>query len=190
MLATHFLPEQDFDQFGDWLREQSPDTLATYFGIAASPAFISNLMDKIKSNPGEHHFLVATSNSKWVGVIHMACVGNHDMEFGIMVAEDCRYQGIADQLMNESITWIRNRGYDHLYLHCLNRNRAMKHLATKHGLTVYEDHGDAEVCTKVPPPSFFTYAQEAITANKNIFFVSLNQSWSPFKNTPVATPTK
>lgn len=180
MLATRFLPIHEFEQYGTWLREQSAESLATYFGIAVSPTFINSLLDGILSNPEEHYFLIATQGNKWVGVIHMARVSEKDMEFGIMVSENHRHQGIADQLMSEAIVWIRNRGFDTLYLHCLNRNSAMKHLATKHGLEVHEEHGDAEVATHVPPPSLLTYTQEALTANKNIFFMNLQNAWRPF----------
>lgn len=180
MLATRFLPMQDFALYGDWLREQSAETLATYFGIAVGPTFINSLIDGVVSNPEEHYFLVATSRDKWVGVIHMARISDKDMEFGIMVAEDHRHQGIADQLMEEAINWIRNRGFSTLYLHCLNRNSAMKHLATKHGLELHENYGDVESATHVPPPSLLTYAQEAMTANKNIFFINLQNMWRPY----------
>lgn len=180
MLATRFLPIQDFHLYGDWLRQQSQETLSTYFGAAISPTFINSLMDGIESNPEEHYFLIATKGSKWVGVIHMARISEKDMEFGVMVAEDARHQGVADQLMDEAITWIQNRGFDKLYLHCLTWNRAMKHLATKHGLEVHEDHGDSEVCTHIPPASLLTYTQEAMTANKNIFFMNLQNAWRPF----------
>jgi GNAT superfamily N-acetyltransferase len=180
MLATRFLTEKEYPLYKDWLLSKSSDTLATYFGIAVSDAFINTLIDKILADPEKHYFLVATYGTTWVGVIHMARVSDRDMEFGIMVTEDCRHQGIADQLMSEAITWIRNRGFDTLYLHCLNRNTAMKHLADKHGLDVYEDHGDAEVCTKVPPPSLLTYAQEAMITHKNIFFLNLQNMWAPY----------
>jgi GNAT superfamily N-acetyltransferase len=180
MLATRFLAMHEFPLYGDWLREQSADTLATYFGIAVSPTFINSLIDGILSNSEEHYFLVATLGTEWVGIIHMARISDKDMEFGIMVAEEYRHKGIADQLMSEAIIWIQNRGFDTLYLHCLNRNNAMKHLATKHGLELHENYGDVESTTHVPPPSLLTYAQEAMTANKNIFFMNLRNTWKPY----------
>lgn len=181
MLATRFLTQKEFPLYKDWLAEQSAETLATYFGVATSEAFIDSLLEKIERNPDNHYFLVATMGTRWVGVIHMARISERDMEFGIMVAEDCRHQGIADQLMKEAIIWIQNRGFDTLYLHCLNRNTAMKHLATKHGLELHEDYGDVEAITHVPPPSILTYAQEAMTTNKNIFFMNLENAWTPFR---------
>jgi GNAT superfamily N-acetyltransferase len=110
----------------------------------------------------------------------MARISEHEMEFGVMVAEQYRNQGIADQLMSEAIVWIRNRGFDTLYLHCVTWNRAMKHLAHKHGLIMQEDHGDADVCSRIPPPSMISYAQEAATHNRNIFVMGVQQAWRPF----------
>jgi len=180
MIATRFLAIHDFHLYGDWLRERSSDTLANYFGITVSPTFINSLLDGILSNPDEHYFLIATQGNKWVGLIHLARISEKDMEFGVMVSEDHRHEGIADQLMQEAIIWIRNRSFNTLYLHCLNRNAAMKHLATKHGLELHEQYGDIEATTRVPPPSMLTYAQEAFTTNKNIFFLNLQNIWAPY----------
>lgn len=180
MIATRFLGEQDYHLYGHWLREQSADSLAMYFGVAVSDAYIDHLIERIVANPNDHHFLVATIGNEWVGTIHLAQVSDHDMEFGVMVAENHRHRGIADELMGEAIVWIRNRGFSHLYLHCLNRNAAMKHLAKKHDLVIHEDHGDVEAEVKLPPPSVLTYAQEVLNVQKNIFFLNLKQTWFPF----------
>jgi GNAT superfamily N-acetyltransferase len=180
MISTRFLSIDDHELYGSWLREQSEETLATYFGIAVNDTYIAHLVDGIACNPEEHHFLVATQGTTWAGVIHMARVSECEMEFGVMVAEQYRNQGIADQLMSEAITWIRNRGFDTLYLHCVTWNRAMKHLAHKHGLVMQEDHGDTEVCSRIPPASMISYAQEAATHNRNLFVMGLHQAWRPF----------
>jgi GNAT superfamily N-acetyltransferase len=180
MISTRFLSINDHELYGSWLREQSEETLTTYFGIAVNDTYITQLLDGIASNPEEHHFLVATQGTTWAGVIHMARVSECEMEFGVMVAEQYRNQGIADQLMSEAITWIQNRGFDTLYLHCVTWNRAMKHLAHKHGLVMQEDHGDTEVRSRVPPPSMISYAQEAATHNRNLFVMGLQQAWRPF----------
>ena len=180
MIATRFLSIDEFELYGDWLREQSPETLANYFGIGVNSTYINNVVDSITSNSEEHYFLVAQQGTEWVGVIHMARISEQDMEFGIMVSEHYRHQGVADLLMSEAITWIQNRGYDTLYLHCLNRNHVMQHLAVKHGLELIHDHGDVESKTKLPPPSMLSYCKEAATANKNIFYLNLQTIWRPF----------
>jgi GNAT superfamily N-acetyltransferase len=180
MISTRFLGIDDYELYGSWLREQSEETLTTYFGIAVNDTYINHVVDGIASNPEEHHFLVATQGTTWAGVIHMARISEHEIEFGVMVAEQYRHQGIADLLMGEAIVWIQNRGFETLYLHCVTWNRAMKHLAHKHGLVMHEDHGDTEVCSRVPPASMISYAQEAATRNRNIFVASIQQVWRPF----------
>jgi GNAT superfamily N-acetyltransferase len=180
MITTRFLTINEFELYGDWLCEQSPETLANYFGIAVSSTYINNLVDGIASNPEEHYFLIAQQGTTWAGVIHMARITEHDMEFGVMVTEQYRHRGIADQLMSEAITWIQNRGYDTLYLHCLNRNYVMQHLAAKHGLELVHDHGDVEGRTRIPPASMISYCKEAVTANRNVFLINLRNIWYPF----------
>jgi RimJ/RimL family protein N-acetyltransferase len=183
MISTRFLGITDYELYGSWLREQSKETLTTYFGIAVNDTYINHLIDGILSNPEEHYFLVAVQGTTWVGVIHMARISEHDMEFGVMVSEQHRHQGIANQLMSEAITWIQNRGYDTLYLHCLNRNHVMQHLAVKHGLALVHDHGDVEARAQIPPPGMISYAKEAVTHNRNLFVMTVQQAWRPFNET-------
>jgi RimJ/RimL family protein N-acetyltransferase len=180
MLATRFLAINEFELYGDWLREQSTETLSMYFGIPVNSTFINSLVDGILSNPDEHYFLVAMHGPIWVGVIHLARISETQMEFGIMVSEEHRHKGIADVLISEAITWIQNRGFNTLYLHCLNRNSVMKHLAQKHGLVLHENGGDIEAKTQVPPPSLLSYFAESVTAQKNIFFLNLRTTWGSF----------
>jgi RimJ/RimL family protein N-acetyltransferase len=180
VIQTRFLTTKEFKLYRTWLNERSADSLALYFGVATNSSFIDSVVDKIVSNTDNHYFLVATIGTKWVGVIHMAQISATQMEFGVMVDEQHRGEGIADALMCEAINWIQNRNFDRLYLHCLNRNTAMKHLASKHGLELHEEYGDIEAITHVPPPSILSYAQEALTVNKNIFFLNLQNSFAPF----------
>jgi len=180
MISTRFLGIDDYELYGSWLREQSEETLATYFGVAVNATYITHVVDGIISNPEEHYFLVAVQGTSWAGVIHMARVSEHVIEFGVMVAEQYRHRGIADLLMSEAITWIQNRGFETLYLHCLSRNHVMQHLAVKHGLTLVHDHGDVESKTKLSPPSLVSYCKEAATVNKNVFLINLQNIWRPF----------
>lgn len=180
MIQTRFLASHEYEGYRQWLLERDSETLTSYFGIITNETFINNLVDKIIANPQGHNFLIALIDNEWVGVIHMAKVSDTVMEFGVMVSESHRNRGVADELMSEAIVWIRNRGYDQLYLHCLNNNSAMKHLADKHGLSIQEKMGEIDSMTRVPPPSLVSYIQEASNCQKNIFFINLRKSWSPF----------
>jgi hypothetical protein len=56
MITTRFLGVDDYELYGAWLREQSEETLATYFGIAVNSTYINHVVDGIVSNPEEHYF--------------------------------------------------------------------------------------------------------------------------------------
>ena len=72
MISTRFLGIDDYELYGSWLRKQSQETLATYFGVAVGTTYINHVVDGIVSNPEEHYFLIAVQGSTWAGVIHMA----------------------------------------------------------------------------------------------------------------------
>jgi len=180
MYTTRLLDPSEFHLYGRWLKELDQESRDTYFGIATTPEYIDQLMEKIQTNPDQHNFLVAYKVQHWFGVIHLAEVSDTSVEFGISVDPDHRCEGIASILLDEAVIWVRNRGYETLYLHCISRNKAMQHLCTKHGLSMHTDHGDVDVATHLAPPSLFSFGKEYAAMNKNMFFVALNQMFSPY----------
>ena len=172
MLATKFLTFAEYDQYGDWLNSQDTETKNMYFGMAVSDDFIKHLMETIKQESEKHHFLVAYNSTGWVGTVHIA-TDNETAEFGIIVNSSLRKQGIGDQLIDEALTWSRNRRYKNLYMHCLSWNQAIKRLCIKHGLQVYNDKGESEVLMPLPPPSMFSIGKEAVARNRNAFYLML-----------------
>lgn len=180
MYATRLLDSSEFHLYGRWLKELDQESRDTYFGMATSLEYIDQLLEKIQSAPEKHNFLVAYRVDHWFGVIHLAEVNKTSVEFGISVDPEHRCNGIASLLLDEAVIWVRNRGFETLYLHCVSRNKAMQHLCTKHGLEMHTDHGDVDVHSHLSPASWFTLSKEYAAVNKNIFFVALNQMFSPY----------
>lgn len=177
MITTRFLPTGEYSMYGDWPLRQDPETLRNYFGIAVTPGFVRNLVDRVEFSPGKHQFLVAEDGSNWVGALHMAMNLNADIEFGIIVDREYRGRGIADQLMDEAVTWAQNRRYKRLYLHCLSWNQPIKHLCKKYGLEIQDRDGSGEVNVELPPPSMLSVGKELALANRNIFTRMLECKW-------------
>jgi GNAT superfamily N-acetyltransferase len=169
MITTMFLPRGEYDMYGDWLLRQDAETLKNYFGITVSHGFIRNLVDRVALSPGKHQFLIALDDNTWAGALHMAMNLNTDIEFGIIVANEYRGQGIADRLMDEAVTWAQNRRFQHLYLHCLSWNQPIKHLCKKYGLEIRNQDGSGEVTVELPPPSMISVGKEFAAMNRNIF---------------------
>jgi RimJ/RimL family protein N-acetyltransferase len=177
MVTTMFLSTSDYRLYGDWLNQQDDETLKMYFGISITRGFIRNFIDKIEANSDSHKFLVAFDNERWVGVLHMAIPDNNEVEFGFIVDQSYRGNGVADRLMDEGITWCQNRGFKRLFLHCLSWNQPIKHLCKKYGLELRSEQGDTEVNVPIPPPSLISIGKEFATQNRNIFTKIIEKSW-------------
>ena len=180
MIATEFLAANNYKQFGDWLKIQDEETRQLYFGVSGSYSIIDVLINRVMGDPENHYFLVAKDNNRWAGTIHIAIVGRA-VEFGIIVDQDYRGQGIASLLMDEALNWARNRGYTELFMHCLGWNKPIQHLCRKHGLETKDMYGDSEVEMKLPPANWITINKEFCIKNRNIYHKFLQNNWALYR---------
>ena len=116
MLTTEFLPRDQYSKYGSWLKAQDPQTLHDYFGYTMGQEAIDLLVHQLTSNIKRNHFLIAKMNGQWAGTIHIA-THEQEVEFGVIVALQYRKQGIANVMMDEAITWARNRYYRDRFMH-------------------------------------------------------------------------
>ena len=165
MLTTEFLLRDQFLKYGYWLTSQDPQTLHDYFGHSMGQEAIDSLIKQFSSNPKNNHFLIAKIDGQWAGTIHMATHGQ-EVEFGVIVALQYRKQGIANTMMDEAITWARNRYYKDLFMHCISWNRPIKQLCQKHGLVPRNMMGDSEANLTLLPPTPATYFKEQMSVAK------------------------
>lgn len=175
MIITEFLAVEDYQQFGDWLIIQDEETRQLYFGVAGSQYVVQTLMNRILAEPEKHYFLVAKDEYRWVGTIHIA-VSDDVVEFGIIVREEYRDQGIAGRMLDEAIVWCRNRGYKELFMHCLGWNKPIQHLCHKYGLETQNMYGDSEVEVKLPPANWATINKEFCIKQRNLYHVFLENA--------------
>jgi len=165
MLTTEFLLRNQYSKYGSWLKAQDLQTLHDYFGHSMSKSSIDALVKQFVSDLKNNHFLVAKIDGKWAGTIHIAARGA-EVEFGVIVSPKYRKQGIADTMMDEAITWARNRHYHRLFMHCINWNRPIKRLCNKHGLVPRNVMGDSEANLTLQPPTPVTFFKEQISVAK------------------------
>ena len=180
MIVTKFLPIDQFDQYGDWLRGQDIETCELYFGVAGSDHVIDNLMDRIHTNSADHWILVAQDQDLWIGTLHIAINGT-TVEFGLIVRPDRRGEGIASRMLEEALIWVRNRGYQELFMHCLGWNKPIRHLCHKHGLEPKNVYGDSEVEMKLPPANWVTINKEICINQRNWYHKFLQNNWALYQ---------
>lgn len=179
MITTRFLATGEFQQYADWLKKLDTETRATYFGIPYTDEQIGNLVSRIVEQSDRHHFLVAEYKGKWIGSIHIAETLDSEVEFGFVVDEKHRGNGIADRMMQEAVVWARNRGYSALYMHCLSRNTPIKRLCIKHGMILETEYGETETKMPLQPPDLTSITTEVVTRNRQVYRMVL-QSVNPF----------
>lgn len=165
MLTTEFLLRDQYAKYGSWLKTQDPQTLHNYFGYSMSKRAIDALVKTFIQNPRNNHFLVAKIDGKWAGTIHIASRGA-EVEFGVIVSPKYRKQGVANTMMDEAITWARNRHYKDLFMHCISWNRPIKRLCEKHGLVPRNMMGDSEANLQLDPPNWGTLFKEQMAITK------------------------
>jgi RimJ/RimL family protein N-acetyltransferase len=176
MITTRLLSVYEYSRYADWLKKLDTETRAMYFGVPHTNETIDTLVVGIIKNPKQHNFLVAEYQGSWIGCIHIAETQIDEVEFGIIVDQAHRKQGIANLLISEAILWARNRGYHSLYMHCLSWNQPIRHLCRKHGLSMTTEYGETETKMPLPPADIGTLTQEAIIRNKNVYRMLLQRT--------------
>jgi len=166
MLTTEFLPRDQFADYGSWLKSQDPQTLHNYFGYSMGQESVESLVKQFEKNSKNHHFLIAKIDGQWAGTIHIA-THDQEVEFGVIVRLQYRKQGIANTMMDEAITWARNRYFKDLFMHCISWNRPIKQLCQKHGLVPRNMMGDSEANLTLQPPTPATFFKEQLSAQRN-----------------------
>lgn len=63
-------------------------------------------------------------------------------------------------MIDEAITWSRNRHYQYLYMHCIGWNTPIKKMCFKHKLQTKNMMGESEVKMKLSPPDFLSLLKE------------------------------
>lgn len=129
------------------------------FGAVVNDEYIANYVEQSCNTP----------NNKWFGVdgevgIIAAChiaVNGDDAELGCSVEEDYRGQKVAQAMFDRAVTWLRARGIQEVYMHCLTENGAMKHIAKKNDMTLVSEYGETDATVHVEPPTLMTPLQDA-----------------------------
>jgi GNAT superfamily N-acetyltransferase len=182
MITYRVLFDQELPKYAVFLKQRSMGSLSIYFGHAVTNERIDMLVDDMVAKPDMHHVVVAEDvDGEIVGTVHIAHMNDHEVEFGVMVAEGYRKQGIASGLMDYAMTWSRNRGYTDLYMHCLSYNAPIKHLVTKHGLAISRDGIESDARVTLPPTNIFSIGHEMVLRQRNVMNATMNHTIQSFR---------
>jgi GNAT superfamily N-acetyltransferase len=137
------------------LKNLSEEDRYSRFGYHASDYNIDQFILQMCYHPKDHELWFARNDDSRVGWGHMA--KNQDGSWELAVSVDVEYQrqGVANMLMKEMLVWSKFHSIPEVYMHCIENNRVIQHLAQKHELKT-RDKGDGErtAAIEVPEPNF------------------------------------
>jgi len=152
------------------------------FGTALAPTVIAAYVDGIDFGRdavfGAHDDRLAL-----VGVAHVA-FADESAELGLSVVAAHRGQGVGGALFKRAVTHARNRHMPRLSMNCLSGNTPIMRIATKFGMDIVVDHGDAGAHLELPPASPASIAREFVMDALGMCERALRSGragWNPFR---------
>jgi GNAT superfamily N-acetyltransferase len=140
------------------------------FGHPATDYSIDQMILSMCYNPTEHELWYARTEDQRVGWGHLAKNNDNSWELAVSVQHDYQRQGIGNQLIQEMLAFAKFHGIHEVYMHCIEDNRVIQHLARKNELETKE-RGDGErtAAIEVPEPSFLETNTQLWKEQKEIF---------------------
>lgn len=144
--------------YSDHLKRLSSDDRVNRFGCNTADYAIDQLMLRMAYNPKIHRLWQAidSSSGEVMGWGHM--VNDHDnvWELALSVERSHQRKGVGDALITEMLSWAKFRHIDEVFMHCIDNNKVIQHLALKHDLKTKErSAGEQTASIELPPASFF-----------------------------------
>jgi len=162
--AVRRLLPHEYGKYRTHLKSLDDDSKELRFGYTISDQVLDGLCDKFEANPSKHIlFCIENSNLELVAVGHIALEG--EMELAFSVLKDYQGQGMGNLLMKRCIQWCRTHNILEGCMVCLSHNKAIKHLCSKYGISMTNEHGETLATIKFEHPDLFTYVDEATSAN-------------------------
>lgn len=151
------------------LKSLTEEDKISRFGMKVSDYNIDQLILSMVYNPKDHELWYVKVNDVRVGWGHMAKNNDDSWELAVSVEKDYQRQGIGDALIKEMITWAKFHHIPEVYMHCIEDNRVIQHLAVKHELKTRErDGGERTAAIEVPEPGFFESQTQLIKEQAEI----------------------
>lgn len=128
------------------------------FGVAIPEETVARYVEGLDFSR-DAIFGVREDSQTLIGFTHVASL-EHAVELGLSVDVEHRGRGIARALFRRAKLHARNRGYRHLYMHCLAENAAMLHLAREAGMRIVIDGSDRDAALSLPPATALSVGAE------------------------------
>ena len=129
------------------------------FGGQTTDEFISDYVKKAFDDINSQWF-GCVANAKVVSACH-AAIHNGEAELGCSVDKEYRGKGLAQEMFDRAVTYLRSNGVTNVYMHCLTENEVMRHIAKKNLMTIVSCYGETDAKVEVQPATPLTAVKDA-----------------------------
>jgi GNAT superfamily N-acetyltransferase len=150
-------------EYGEHLRALPNEDRASRFGYMATDYNIDQFILTILKHHADHKLWNAIVDDKIVGWGHMAKNTDGSWELAVSVDHDYQRRGIGNELINTMLRWAKIHHIHEVYMHCIEDNRVIQHLASKNELKTRE-RGDGErtAAIELKEPTIFEITDERL----------------------------
>jgi GNAT superfamily N-acetyltransferase len=140
MIYTYRTNIYKIPDYSRHLKNLTDEDKISRFGYLITDYMIDKLILDMCYHPSEHE-LARNPDGSW--------------ELAVSVEKEYQRQGIGDKLITEMVEFAKFHKISELYMHCIEDNRVIQHLASKHDLTTRQrGAGERTALLEVPQPTF------------------------------------
>jgi RimJ/RimL family protein N-acetyltransferase len=149
----------DIDKLKEHLCALQGEDRRLRFGVCLTDESICNYVDESFKDDKSQWF-GCDSKGKIVSACHVA-IYNNEGELGCSVDKEYRGHGLAQEMFDRAVIYLRRNEITEVYMHCLTENQVMKHIAKKNDMVVISCDGETDAKVKVEPPTPVTIYKDA-----------------------------
>jgi ribosomal protein S18 acetylase RimI-like enzyme len=125
------------------------------FGYVITDYMVDKMMLEMCYHPSDHELWYARTEDTRVGWGQMSKNPDGSWELAVSVDKAYQRQGVGNKLISEMLSFAKFHSIPEVYMHCIEDNRAIQHLAKKHELkTKDRGAGERTAAIQVPEPTF------------------------------------
>ena len=143
-------------EYSRHLKNLTDEDKYSRFGYIISDYNIDQFILNMCYHHQDHELWYARTDDRRIGWGHMAKNEDGSWELAVSVEHEYQRQGIGDQLISAMITWAKFHHIPEVYMHCIEDNKVIQHLAVKHDLkTKSKGGGERTAALQVPEANVF-----------------------------------
>lgn len=156
--------------YSNHLKNLTDEDKRSRFGFNITDYAIDQLILDMIYHSGQHELWVASEGDEIVGFGHMAYMPQFDAwELAVSVDSKHQRKGIGDKLIGEMLAWAKFHRISEVFMHCIEENKVIQHLALKHKLETRErGHGERTASIDVPLPNLIEMNTQLLKEQSDI----------------------